>query len=76
MQSLGFLMIYVLTAATAELFELKTFRCSLLVLGSHVVPTLAFDALQYNIVTRHSSNLQFQISNLKFEIPKATPLLH
>ena len=69
-------MIYVLTAATAELFELETFRCSLLVLGSYVVPTLAFDALQYNIVTRHSSNLQFQISNLKFEIPKATLLLH
>ena len=58
MRSLGFLMIYVLAAATAELLELETFRCSLLVLCSYVVPTLAFDALQYDIVTRHNSNLQ------------------
>src|SRR5712672_1130687 len=53
MRSLGFLMIYVLAAATTELFELETFGCSLLVLCSYVVPTLALDALQYNIVTRH-----------------------
>jgi hypothetical protein len=46
-------MIYVLTAATAELFELQTFGRSLLVLCSYVVPALALDALQYDIVTRH-----------------------
>ena len=43
----------VLTAATTELLELETFRSGLLVLGSHVVATLALCALQYNIVTRH-----------------------
>ena len=53
MQSLGFLMIYVLTAATAELFELQTFGRSFLVFCSYVVPALALDALQYDIVTRH-----------------------
>src|SRR6267378_3475979 len=46
-------MIDVLTAATTELLELETFRGGLLVLGSHVVATLALCALQYNIVTRH-----------------------
>ena len=51
--SLGFLMIYVLTAATTELLELETFRGSLLVLCSYVVPALALDALQYDIITRH-----------------------
>ena len=64
--SLGFLMIYVLTAATAELFELETFRCSLLVLCSYVVPALAFDALQYDVVTRHK--FKSPISNLKSQI--------
>ena len=49
-------MTYVFTAATAELFELETFRCSLLVLCSYVVPTLALDALQYDIITRHKFN--------------------
>src|SRR6266853_5019084 len=62
MQSLVFLMIDVLTAATAELFELETFGRSLLVLCSYVVPTLALDALQYDIVTRH-----------KFKSPKSIP---
>ncbi len=60
MRSLGFLVIYVLTAATAELLELETFGRSLLVLGSDVVPTLALDALQYDIVTRH----EFKSPNL------------
>jgi hypothetical protein len=51
--SLGFLMVDVLAAATTELLELETFGGGLLVLGSHVVATLALCALQYNIVTRH-----------------------
>jgi hypothetical protein len=46
-------MIYVLTAATAELLELETLGRSLLVLCSYVVPAFALDALQYDIVTRH-----------------------
>ena len=64
--SLGFLMIDVLTAATTELLELETFRGGLLVLGSHVVTTLALCALQYNIVTRHK--FKSPISNFEFEI--------
>jgi hypothetical protein len=68
MRSLGLLMIDVLTAATTELLELQTFRRSLLVLGSDVVATLALGALQYDIVTRHNSNLQLlQIANFKFQ---------
>jgi hypothetical protein len=66
MRSLGFLMIYVLTAATAELFELETFSRSLLVLSSYVVPALALDALQYDIVTRHK--FKSPISNFDSEI--------
>ena len=58
----------VLTAATTEFLELETFRGGLLILGSDVVAALAIRALQYDIVTRHNSNLQFQIPNLKFEI--------
>ena len=64
MRSLGFLVIYVLTAATAELFELETFRCSLLVLRSYIVPALAFDALQYDVVTWHK--LKSPISNFEY----------
>jgi hypothetical protein len=61
--SLGLLVIDVLTAATTELLELQAFRGGLLVLGRHIVATLTFGALQYDVVTRHNSNLQFQISN-------------
>ena len=63
---LRFLMTNMLTAATTELFELETFRGGLLVLGSHVVATLALCALQNNIVTRHK--FKSPISNLQFEI--------
>jgi hypothetical protein len=51
--SLGFLMTRVLSTATAELLELKTFRGGLLILCSDVVATFAIRALQYDIVTRH-----------------------
>ena len=57
-------MIYVLTAAATELLKLETFRCGLLVLGSHVVATLALGALQYDIVSRH----KLKFSNFKFQI--------
>ena len=66
MRSLGLLVINMLTAATTELLEFQTFRGGLLVLRSHIVATLALGALQYDVITRHNSNLQFQISN--FEI--------
>ena len=69
--SLGFLMIYVLAAATTELFELETFRSGLLVLRSRVVATLTLCALQYDVITRHKFNSPIQISgsfNFKSEI--------
>jgi hypothetical protein len=43
--SLGLLVTRMLAAATAELLELKTVRCGLLVLGSDVVATFAIRAL-------------------------------
>ena len=61
--SLGLLVIDVLTAATTELLELETFRGGLLVLRRHIVATLTLCALQYDVVSRHNSNLQPQISN-------------
>ena len=71
----------VLTAATTELFKLETFGCSLLVLRSHIVATLALCTLQYDIITRHKflspiSNLrsQSQISDLKSHISIADDL--
>ena len=60
--SLGLLVIDVLTAATTELLELETFRGGLLVLRRHIVATLTLCALQYDVVSRHNSNLQPQIS--------------
>ena len=61
--SFGFLMTDVLTAATTELLKLETLGCSLLVLRSHIVATLALCALQYDIITRHKFNSP--ISNLR-----------
>ena len=55
--SLGFLMIRVLTAASAELLELQTIRSSLLVLRRHVIAALAITALQYNVIAWHKSPL-------------------
>lgn len=43
--SLGLLVTRVLAAATAELLELETFGCDLLVFGSDVVATFAIRAL-------------------------------
>ena len=64
--SLGLLVARVLSAATAELLKLETFRCGFLILCSDVVATLAIRTLQYDIVTRHKLNSQ--LSDLKFEI--------
>jgi hypothetical protein len=50
---LRFLVRPVNAAAAAELPEFKSLRRRLLVLGRHVVATLALGALQYNVVTRH-----------------------
>jgi len=63
----------VLTAATAELLKLKTFRSGLFVLCSDVVATFAIRTLQYDIVTRHKlnsplSDLKFEISHLRSQI--------
>ena len=63
MRSLGLLVIDVLTAATTELLKLESFRRSLLILRSHIVATLTLCTLQYDVITRHNSNLQLQISN-------------
>ena len=80
---LRFLVTRVLTAATAKLLKLETFRGGFLVLGSDVVAALAIRTLQYDVVTRHNSTLNFQISNsrsqlsdLKSEIRKTIQQLH
>src|SRR6185436_20208529 len=52
---LGFLMIRVFTAASAELFELQTVRSRLLVLRRHVIAALTVTALQYNVIAWHKS---------------------
>ena len=67
--SFGFLMTDVLTAATTELLKLETLGCSLFVLRSHIVATLALCALQYDIITRHKFNSPISnLENLKSEI--------
>jgi hypothetical protein len=55
-------MIRVLTAAPAKFTELQTIRGGLLVLCRDVVAAFAVRALKYNVVARHKSNLQLQIS--------------
>src|SRR4029077_18143099 len=52
---LGFLMIRVFTAASAELLELQTIRSCLLVLRRHVIAALTVTALQYNVIAWHKS---------------------
>jgi hypothetical protein len=47
----------VLAAAAAELAELKALGCRLLILRRRVVPTLAFRALEHNVIARHNSIL-------------------
>ena len=45
----------VATAATAELAELQPLRRRLLVLRRHVIATLAFRALQHDVIAWHNS---------------------
>jgi hypothetical protein len=45
-------------AATAELFELKSVRLVLFVLGRHVITFLALCALQNDVVSRHKTSSQ------------------
>src|SRR5436853_3398309 len=71
---LGFLVIRMLTAASAELLELQAIRSRLLVLRRHVIAAFTIAALQYNVIAWHYSNLRFQISNLRFETSQT--LLH
>ena len=68
---LGLFMIRVLTAAPAKFTKLQTIRSRLLIFCSDVVAAFAIRALKYNVIARHKSNLQLQISqisNLKSEI--------
>ena len=51
--SLRFLVIRVLAAAPAELFELQTIWSSFLVLRRYVIAALAIAALQYNVIAWH-----------------------
>jgi hypothetical protein len=44
----------VLAATAAELAEFQTFSSRLLVLGRCVIATFAINALQHDVVTRHS----------------------
>ena len=53
--SLRFLVRCVLAATAAELAEFKTLCSRLLVLGRCVIATFAINALQHDVVTRHSS---------------------
>ena len=53
--SFGFLVIRVLTAASAELLELQAIRSRLFVLRRHVIAALAIAALQYNVIAWHKS---------------------
>jgi len=55
MSLLRFFMICVLTAASAELFELQTIRSCLFVLRRHVIAALTITALQYNVIAWHKS---------------------
>jgi hypothetical protein len=58
--SLGFLVIRVFPAASAELLELQTIRSCLLVLRRHVIAALAITALQYNVIAWHYSISDFK----------------
>ena len=53
---LRFLVIRVLTAASAELLELQAIRSCLFVLRRRVIAALAITALQYNVIAWHYSN--------------------
>jgi len=50
---LGLFMTCVLAATTAEFAEFQPVGRGLLVLGRHVVPTLAIGALKHNVIAWH-----------------------
>jgi hypothetical protein len=51
--SLRLFMIRVLAATATELAEFQPIRRGLLILGRHVVPTLAYAALKHNVIAWH-----------------------
>ena len=50
---LRFLVTSVLAATATELAEFQPVGCGLLILGRHVVPTLAFITLKHNVIAWH-----------------------
>src|SRR5437016_13475222 len=65
MPSLRFFVTCVLAATAAELTKLQTISRGFLVLCRNVVATLAFAALQHNVISRHKL---FPISDCQFPI--------
>src|SRR6186997_3053993 len=61
----------VLAATTTELAELQPVRRGLLILGRHVVPTLAILALKHNVIAWHNfiSDFRLPIANLLTDCP-------
>jgi hypothetical protein len=51
-------MVLVTTAVSTELAELQPLRRRLLIFGRNVITTLAFRALQHNVIARHNSPSQ------------------
>ena len=54
-------MLSVLAATAAKLTEFQPFGRGLLVFCRHIVPALAFSALEHNVITRHDSFLDFRL---------------
>ena len=51
--SFGFFVISVLSATATEFAEFEALGRRLLILGRHIVPTLAYPTLEHNIIARH-----------------------
>ena len=51
-----FLVCRVASALSAKLLELESIRSLLLILGRHVIPVLAFRALQRDVISWHNSS--------------------
>src|SRR5215203_2836617 len=65
MGSLGLFMTRMLAATSTEFTEFQPIGRGLLILGRHVVPTLAIVTLKHNVIAWHNS---FPISNFRLLI--------
>ncbi len=66
---LGLFMIRVLAAATAIFAELQALLRSLLILGRHVVATLASLTLEHNVIARHNLKPFKTLVNFDAKLP-------